>query len=82
MVALPSSRPPGWPLICLLAIECQVWEVEWGRDGFKGVQRAMDLKGHSRKVRVRMCAFARLHMNVGVCSVCAHVWVRVHAFVQ
>lgn len=32
----------------------QVWEVEWGREGCKGVPRAMDLKGHTRKVGVRV----------------------------
>jgi WD40 repeat protein len=31
--------------------DAQVWEVEWARDGSsKGVPRALDLKGHSRKV--------------------------------
>eukprot|EP00878_Enallax_costatus_P041432 GHUV01048209.1.p1 GENE.GHUV01048209.1~~GHUV01048209.1.p1 ORF type:complete len:101 (-),score=11.58 GHUV01048209.1:312-614(-) len=28
----------------------QIWEVQWGRDGYKGLSRVMDLKGHSSQV--------------------------------
>jgi hypothetical protein len=27
-----------------------VWEVQWGRDGYKGTPKVMDLKGHKSQV--------------------------------
>ncbi|GBF98421.1 hypothetical protein Rsub_10486 [Raphidocelis subcapitata] len=54
-VASFTSDVKARPLAFLSLGVCfeHVWEIEWGRDGFKGLARAMDLKGHSRKV---MCA--------------------------
>jgi hypothetical protein len=37
------------PCITLLLL-LQVWEVQWGRDGYKGTPKVMDLKGHKSQV--------------------------------
>jgi hypothetical protein len=37
--------------LCLtLLLLLQVWEVQWGRDGYKGTPKVMDLKGHKSQV--------------------------------
>ncbi|KAI8469467.1 MAG: WD40-repeat-containing domain protein [Monoraphidium minutum] len=51
--ALAVSAGGRFFAVASFTADVKVWEVEWGRDGYKGVPRAMDLKGHSRKV---MCA--------------------------
>jgi hypothetical protein len=39
-------------LLLLLLLLRQVWEVQWGRDGYKGTPKVMDLKGHKSQVRL------------------------------
>lgn len=48
--ALAVSAGGRFFAVASFTADVKVWEVEWGREGFKGVPRAMDLKGHTRKV--------------------------------
>lgn len=49
-------------------VNAQIWELSWGREGFKGCTKVMDLKGHSSQVRqlwiVFECGFHNLLYNI------------------
>jgi hypothetical protein len=53
-MVLPTPDNAAYCMHMLLpvlhACPVQVWEVQWGRSGFMGCKKVMDLKGHSSQV--------------------------------
>lgn len=54
--ALAVSANGRFICVASFTADVMVWEVQWGRDGYKGTPKVMDLKGH--KSQVMSAAFA------------------------
>eukprot|EP00878_Enallax_costatus_P010560 GHUV01011027.1.p1 GENE.GHUV01011027.1~~GHUV01011027.1.p1 ORF type:complete len:367 (+),score=82.44 GHUV01011027.1:462-1562(+) len=48
--ALAVSPNGRFIAVASFTADVMIWEVQWGRDGYKGLSRVMDLKGHSSQV--------------------------------